>query len=155
MAVQRLRAAAAALLLLTVLAPAASATPKRKRTPTRTPSAARPIATPTPAQPAPRPAALVPDPAWVGTPAAGERPYEAILRAREAGASEEELLARVDGENVRYSLSTPDIQKLRAAGVSSRVIEAMLRSDRTPLPAPSRTAPPIDARTPAKTPAPR
>jgi hypothetical protein len=139
------RAAAAAIILLTGTAPFAWAAPKRTKTPTRSPSPARPAATPTPA--GPKPATLVPDPAYVGTPAAGERPYEAIVRAKEAGASDDELLARVAKENVRYSLSTPDIQKLRAAGVGPRVIEAMLRSGRTPVPTAAGAVSPAMART--------
>ena len=43
-------------------------------------------------------------------------------------------LAKVERDGVRYSLTTPEIQKLRAAGVSETVIEAMLRSGRTPAP---------------------
>ena len=72
----------------------------------------------------------------MGTPSAGAASsYAGILRAKEAGATEAQLLELVAKEGKRYSLSTPDIQKLRAAGVSSKVIEAMLRSDRAPLPA--------------------
>ena len=67
-------------------------------------------------------------------PPASERPYAAILAAKEKGASNEELLAKVESEHVPYSLTTPEIQKLRAAGVSGAVIEAMLRSGRAPTP---------------------
>lgn len=127
--------AAAVVLLLGSGAPALSAAPRRTRTPTRTPT----LRVPTPAsavtpEPSPKPATLVPDPAWVGTPAAGERPHEAILRAKKAGATDDELVTRIAKENVRYSLSTSEIQQLRAAGVSARVIEAMLHSGRAPLP---------------------
>jgi hypothetical protein len=127
-------AAAAGIALLLGAAPPLPGSPRRTKTPTARPTAAA-TAPPTPAMPgpSPRPATLVPDPAWVGTPAAGERPHEAILRAKQAGATDDELLARIAKENVRYSLSTPEIQQLRAAGVSPRVIEAMLRSGRTPV----------------------
>ena len=88
-----------------------------------------------------RPGTLVPDQPYVGTPSADPASaYAGILKAKEAGATEEELLARVAKEGKRYSLSTFDMQKLRAAGVSPKVIEAMLRSGRTPVPAPSVTA---------------
>ena len=92
----------------------------------------------------PRPAALVPDQPYTGPPPAGERPYAAIVAAKAKGASDVELLAKVERENTPYSLTTAEIQKLRAAGVSEAVIEAMLRSGRTrttagqtPAPAPT------------------
>src|SRR5262245_42719251 len=80
----------------------------------------------------------VPDQPYVGTPKPGAaKPYETILKAKEAGASNKDLLAKVRREKVVYSLTTYEIQKLRAAGVSSDVIEAMMRSGRpatTPVP---------------------
>lgn len=85
--------------------------------------------------PTPRPASLVPAQPYTGTPAAGPKPWETIVAAREQGVSNAELLARVEREKVVYSLSTFDIQKLRAAGVSGDVIEAMMRSGRMPSPA--------------------
>ena len=85
--------------------------------------------------PTPRPASLVPAQPYTGTPAAGPKPYEAILAAREQGVPNAELLARVEREKIVYSLSTFDIEKLRAAGVSGEVIEAMMRSGRVPTPA--------------------
>ena len=68
----------------------------------------------------PRPIVAVPDQPYVGTPRAVAKPYEAILAAKENGATNAELLARVGREKVAYSLTTPEIQKLRAAGVSKR-----------------------------------
>jgi hypothetical protein len=92
----------------------------------------------------PRPAAIVPDQPYTGPPPAGERPYAAIVAAKEKGASNAELLAKVERESTRYSLTTAEIQKLRAAGVSEAVIEAMLRAGwmqtpagQTPAPAPT------------------
>jgi hypothetical protein len=76
----------------------------------------------------PRPVSLVPQQPYTGPPPAGERPYAAIVAAKEKGASEADLLAKVARDNAVYSLTTPEIQKLRAAGVSQSVIEAMLRS---------------------------
>lgn len=102
----------------------------------------RPPATPTPTpagKPAPPPAAVVPDQPFRGTPVATNRPYAEIVRLRENGQSNEALLEKVRNENVFYSLSTFEIQKLRAAGVSEQVIEAMLasgRAGRTPSPTP-------------------
>jgi hypothetical protein len=94
----------------------------------------RAVPPPTP-KPTPLPASLVPVQPYTGTPAAGPKPYEAIVAAREQGVSNADLLARVERERVVYSLSTFDIQKLRAAGVSGDVIEAMMRSGRAPSPA--------------------
>lgn len=84
----------------------------------------------------PRPVALVPQQPYTGPPPAGERPYAAIVAAKEKGASEADLLAKVARDNVAYSLTTPEIQQLRAAGVSQAVIEAMLRSGRAATPTP-------------------
>jgi hypothetical protein len=87
--------------------------------------------------PTPRPVAIVPDQPYTGPPPPeSERPYAAILAAKQKGASNAELLAKVESERRAYSLTTPEIQNLRAAGVSDAVIEAMLRSGRTPTPAP-------------------
>ena len=83
----------------------------------------------------PRPVAAVPEQAWRGRPGPAEKPYEAILSAKEKGASDADLLAKVESEHVVYSLTTSEIQQLRAAGVPERVLEAMLRSGRTPAPA--------------------
>jgi hypothetical protein len=94
----------------------------------------------------PRPAALVPEQPYTGPPPAGERPYAAIVAAKAKGASNAELLAKVEREHMPYSLTTPEIQKLRAAGVSEAVIEAMLRSGRAQTPA---------GQTPAPAPTPR
>jgi hypothetical protein len=87
----------------------------------------------------PQPGAVVPDQPYTGPPPATEKPYAAIVAAKEKGASNADLLARVEREKVLYSLTTPEIQKLRAAGVSEAVIEAMLRSGRAPTPAPAAT----------------
>ncbi len=89
--------------------------------------------TPTPAVTAPRPAGIVPDQSYVGTPASAEKPYDEILRMKQAGASDEKLLEKIAAEKKVYSMSLADVQKLRGAGVSSAVIEAMLQSGRHPI----------------------
>ena len=109
-------------------------------TPSPAPNPA-PAATPTP-RTTPRPpvpAARVPDQPYVGTPRPVEQPYLVILGMKDRGATNEELLAKVRGENVVYSLSTYDIQRLRASGVSQEVIAAMLGAGRTTTPAPATT----------------
>ncbi len=83
---------------------------------------------------APRPAELIPDQPFVGTPRPSAKPWEEILRLKETGLSDAALLEKVRRETVRYSLTTPEIQKLRAAGVPPAVIEAMLQSGRRPTP---------------------
>ena len=94
------------------------------------------------APPTPRPAAIVPEQPYTGPPPpASERPYFAILTAKEKGASNAELLAKVESEHKAYSLTTPEIQSLRAAGVSDAVIEAMLRSGRAQTPGAATPAP--------------
>jgi hypothetical protein len=100
-----------------------------------------PVATPTPEPPPRPPAASVPDQPFLGQPASVDRPYVEILRLRESGQSNEALLEKVRAGNVFYSLSIFEIQKLRAAGVSETVIEAMLASGRAvPTPTPTRRA---------------
>lgn len=96
-----------------------------------------PAATPVP-RPPPAPAAMVPDQPYVGTPRPVEQRYLEIIRLKNRGQTNEELLEKVRRENVAYSLSTFDIQKLRAADVSEEVIAAMLASGRD-----SRTATPV------------
>jgi len=83
----------------------------------------------------PRPVSAVPDQPYRGTPRPAAHPYQEILKAKEGGASDAELLARIEREGTVYSLTTAEIQELRSAGVSATVVEAMLRSGRTPRPA--------------------
>lgn len=56
------------------------------------------------------------------------RPHQALVTLKQAGASEETLLARVRADGVNYGLTTADVVELRAAGFSETVLEAMLRS---------------------------
>ena len=92
-----------------------------------------PPAVPTP-RAAPRPAELIPDQPFVGTPRPSEKRHEEILRLKESGSDDAALLEKIRKENVPYSLTTSEIQILRAAGVSAAVIEAMLSSGRAPTP---------------------
>jgi hypothetical protein len=146
------RAVSTALLAALALS-TALASPRRTKTPRpRTPS---PTPTVAPTPPPPKPATLIPNPPYVGTPSTAAPSYAGVLRAKEAGATEAQLLELVAKEGRPYSLSTPDLQKLRAAGVSSKVIEAMLRSDRTPLPRITASTAPAPATPAATTPASR
>jgi hypothetical protein len=92
-----------------------------------------------PGAPAPPPAAAVPEQPVIATdepPAApAARPHEEILRMKQSGASDGEILARVKAENVNYHLTTADVISLRGAGVSQTILEAMLRSGQPAPPA--------------------
>jgi hypothetical protein len=99
----------------------------------------RRIADPRTAAPTPRPVSAVPDQPYRGTPPPAARPYASILAAKRSGATDAELLARVEREGTVYSLTTAEIQELRSAGVSASVVEALLRSGRTPRPAATAT----------------
>lgn len=88
----------------------------------------RPTAVPASAafDPARVPAAAVPEqPAGVDHAA---RPYAEILKLKQSGASDSQLMARVRADSVNYQLTTAEIRELRDAGVSQDVLEAMLRS---------------------------
>jgi hypothetical protein len=96
------------------------------------PAAAKPAPTPL------KPSALIPDQPYTGPPPPkSQRPYSAIITAKEKGATNAELLAKVEREGIAYFLTTPEIQQLRAAGVSQDVIEAMLRAGRAMTPGPA------------------
>jgi hypothetical protein len=106
--------------------------------PAAAPAAAAPavvVVAPPPAEPAlapapaPPPAAAVPpQPVVASTAPAPARPYQDILRLKQAGLSDDFLLNKIRTENVNYQMSTSDILELRNAGVSETVLAAMLRS---------------------------
>jgi hypothetical protein len=77
---------------------------------------------PPPAPAAPSAAAPAPPP----------RPYQDILKLKQAGLSDEFLLNKIHTENVPYQLTTPEIVELRNAGVSEAVVQAMMRSGQPP-----------------------
>jgi hypothetical protein len=60
--------------------------------------------------------------------AAPPRPYQDILKLKQAGLTDEFLLNKVHTDNVPYQLTTSEIVELRAAGVSETVLQAMMRS---------------------------
>ena len=65
-------------------------------------------------------------------PAPPPRPYQDILKLKQAGLSDEFLLNKIHTENVPYQLTTPEIVELRNAGVSETVVQAMMRSGQPP-----------------------
>ncbi|HEY6065063.1 MAG TPA: hypothetical protein VIY96_02845 [Thermoanaerobaculia bacterium] len=74
----------------------------------------------------PPPAAAVP-PQPPG-PASATRPYQDVIRLKQAGLSEEFILNKIRADNVNYQLTTAEILELRAVGVSETVLQAMMRS---------------------------
>lgn len=79
---------------------------------------------------APPPAAAIPPQA--PAPPSPSRPYQDVLKLKQAGLSDEFILNKIRTDGVNYGLTTPEIVELRAAGVSEGVLEAMLRSGQAP-----------------------
>jgi len=77
----------------------------------------------------PAPAAVVPaQPAMAPAYGGAARPYQDILKLKQAGLSDDFLLNKIRTENVSYQMTTTEILELRNAGVSETVLAAMLRS---------------------------
>ena len=89
--------------------------------------------------------------------AAAVRPAEAltirdVIELTKAGVSEEVLLALIDVDGGVYASDTETLKALKAAGVSERVMVALVRSGRerqVPEPAPVPPAPQDEAQAPA------
>jgi len=60
------------------------------------------------------------------------RPYQDILKLKQAGLTDEFILNKVRTENVPYQLTTSEIVELRNAGISENVLQAMMRSGQPP-----------------------
>lgn len=108
-------------------APATVAVPATAAAPLANPSDPTAAGMAPPASPAPV-SAVPPQPAVAPVPAAAPRPYQDVLKLKQAGLSDDFLLNKIRSENVNYQLSTPEILELRNAGVSETVLAAMLRS---------------------------
>ena len=76
----------------------------------------------------PPPAASVPAQAPAMGATVSARPYQDVLKLKQAGLSDDFILNKVRTENVNYGLTTSEIVELRTAGTSETVLEAMLRS---------------------------
>ncbi|MCA1580476.1 MAG: hypothetical protein LC796_03620 [Acidobacteria bacterium] len=112
-------------------------TPPPNPAPTVPPAASAPAiapVAPVPAEPPvpPPPAAAVPAQAPAPAVDATSRPYQDVLKLKQAGLSDEFILNKVRTENVNYRLNTAEIVELRSAGVSETVLEVMLRSGQPP-----------------------
>jgi len=109
--------------------------------PNPAPAPPQPVVTPvTPVPTAPPSAAMAPAsgaPAGAAAPVpaaapAPSRPYQDILKLKQAGLTDEFLLNKVRTENVPYQLTTSEIVELRSAGISENVLQAMMRSGQPP-----------------------
>src|SRR5512132_1607235 len=109
-------------------APVAAPPPAASVAAAPTPAALAPttMSAPAVAASAPPPAASVP--AQAPAPASPARPYQDVLRLKQAGLSDEFILNKVRTEGVNYGLTTPEILELRSAGVSETVLGEMMRS---------------------------
>ena len=104
--------------------------------PSGAPAPAPPQPAVTPVKPAPTapPSAapvessLAPPPA----PVAASRPYQDIIKLKQAGLTDEFILNKVRTDNVPYQLTTSEIVELRSAGISENVLQAMMRSGQPP-----------------------
>jgi hypothetical protein len=96
-------------------------------TPVPTPSAA-PQAAALGMAPASATAASAPGAPQPAVAIAPPRPYQDVLKLKQAGLSDEFILNKIRTDNVAYGLTTPEIVELRSSGISETVIEAMMRS---------------------------
>jgi hypothetical protein len=112
-------------------------------TATAPPATAVPAPAPTVPPPAPAPAALEPTtvsasaavpppaasvPAQPAASMAPARPYQDVLKLKQAGLSDDFILNKVRTEGVNYGLTTSEILELRSAGLSEAVLGEMMRS---------------------------
>jgi hypothetical protein len=104
--------------------------------PNPNPAPPAPAVTPVPTPSAPQAAAPAMAPASATAPGAPQpavaiappRPYQDVLKLKQAGLSDEFILNKIRTDNVAYGLATPEIVELRSSGISETVIEAMMRS---------------------------
>jgi hypothetical protein len=98
------------------------------------PAPPQPVVTPvTPVPTAPPSApALETSLASPPAPVAPSRPYQDILKLKQAGLTDEFILNKVHTDNIPYQLTTSEIVELRNAGISENVLQAMMRSGQPP-----------------------
>jgi hypothetical protein len=87
----------------------------------------------------------------IATPAAALTVRD-VMELTRAGLGDEILLALIDVDPSVFPIDAASLKKLKDAGVSERVIIAMIRSARTPMPAPEPLAAPIEQPAPAPQP---
>ena len=71
-----------------------------------------------------------------------------VIELSKAGLGEEVLLALIEVDPSIFAIDAPTLKQLKAAGVSERVIVAMIKSGRTPRPEPIAAADPDPAPAP-------
>ena len=97
--------------------------------PNPNPAPPSPVVSPVPTVvPSVSASAAVPPVAPALTIVAPPRPYQDILKLKQAGLSDEFLLNKIRADNVPYQLTTPEIVELRTAGISETVLQEMMRS---------------------------
>lgn len=103
--------------------------------PNPNPAPPAPVVTPVTPVPTVAPAAAMPEmtaaPATAAVPAS-YRPYQDILKLKQAGLTDEFILNKVRTDNIPYQLTTSEIVELRNAGLSENVLQAMMRSGLPP-----------------------
>jgi hypothetical protein len=87
----------------------------------------------------------------IATPAAALTVRD-VMELTRAGLGDEILLALIDVDPSVFPIDAATLKKLKDAGVSERVIIAMIRSARMPMPAPEPLAAPIEQPAPAPQP---
>jgi len=111
-------------------APPGQPSPGTGGVPPAAPPAPAPVVTPVTPVPtvvpsvAPLETSLAPPPA----PVVASRPYQDIVKLKQAGLTDEFILNKVRTDNIPYQLTTSEIVELRNAGISESVLQAMMRS---------------------------
>ena len=102
--------------------------------PNAAPAPPQPVVTPVTPVPTTPPSMAMPESnaAPAAVPAPPTRPYQDILKLKQAGLTDEFILNKVRTENVPYQLTTSEIVELRTAGVTEAVLQAMMRSGQPP-----------------------
>jgi len=85
--------------------------------------------------PQPTPAQKAPPPAPQATPPALDN--AAVLKVFKAGLSEDVIIAMINGQPGKYSVSPDDLIALKTAGVSEKIIAAMVNKTAQPVPTPA------------------
>jgi hypothetical protein len=102
--------------------------------PNPAPAPPAPVVTPVTPVPTAPPSAPALETSLASSPApvAGARPYQDILKLKQAGLTDEFILNKVRTDNIPYQLTTSEIGELRSGGISENVLQAMMRSGQPP-----------------------
>ena len=101
--------------------------------PNPAPAPPQPVVTPVTPVPTVVPGSATPEMSLSGAPSSfTARPYQDILKLKQAGLTDEFILNKVRTDNIPYQLTTSEIVELRNAGISENVLQAMMRSGSPP-----------------------